>query len=111
MFKTSSCICTKVSLRNSTCNILLQLSKGKRGSVIKGIVEREYIELMMERPSRDPRVNSLHRFGAPFYKNMFESVHLHLYILRLLLLSTKKESENKELNHAGPNLILAKPKL
>ena len=88
MFKTSSCICTKVSLRNSTCNILLQLSKGKRGSVISGVVERECIELMRERPSRDPHVNLLHRFGAHFYKNMFESLHLHLYILRLLFLST-----------------------
>ena len=79
MFKTSSCICTKVSLRNSTCNILLQLSKGKRGSVISGVVERECIELMREHPSRDPRVNSLDRFGACFYKNIFESLHLHLY--------------------------------
>ena len=88
MFKTSSCICTKVSLRNSTCNILLQLSKGKRGSVISGVVERECIELMWERPSRDPRVNSLHRFGAHFYKNTFESLYQHLYILRLLFLPT-----------------------
>ena len=86
MFKTSSCICTKVSLKNSTCNILLQLSKGKRGSVISGVVERECIEFMMDRPSRDPCVNSLHRFGARFYKNMSESLHLHIYILRLLFL-------------------------
>ena len=88
MFKTSTCICTKVSLRNSTCNILLQLSKGKRGNVISGVVERECIEFMRERPSRDPRVNSLHRFGARFYKDTFGSLHLHLYILRLLFLST-----------------------
>ena len=81
-FKTSSCICTKVSLRNSPCNILLQLSKGKRGSVISRAMEREFIEFMRERPSRNPRVNSLHRYGACFYKN------LHLYILRLLFLST-----------------------
>ena len=88
MFKTSSSICTKVSLRNSTCNILLQLSKGKGGSVISGVVERECIEFMRERPRRDTRVNSLHRFGARFYKNTFESLHLHLFILRLLFLST-----------------------
>ena len=88
MFKTSSCICTKVLLRNSTCNILLQLSKGKRGSVISGIVGRECIEFMREPPSRDHRVNSLHRFGARSYKNAFESLHLHLYILKLLSLST-----------------------
>ena len=87
MFKTSSCICTKVSL-NSTCNILLQLNKGKQGSIISSAVERECIEFMRERPSRDPRVNSLHSFGARFYKNTFESLHLHLYILRLLFLST-----------------------
>ena len=88
MFKTSSCIYTEVSLRNSTCNILLQLSKGKRGNVISDVVEREFTELMKERPSRDPCVNSLHRFGAHFYKSTLESLHLHLYILRLLLLPT-----------------------
>ena len=87
-FKTSSCICIKVSLRNSTCNILLQLSKGKRGNVISGVLERECIELMRERPSRDPRVSSLHRFRARFYKNTFGSLHLHLHILRFLFLST-----------------------
>ena len=48
MFKTSSCICIKVSLRNSSCNILLQLSKGKRGSVISDVVERECIAFMRE---------------------------------------------------------------
>ena len=68
MFKASSCICTKVSLRNSTCNILLELTKGKRGSVISGVVERECIELMRGRPSRDTRINLLHRFGANFHK-------------------------------------------
>ena len=89
MFKTSSCICTKVSLRISTSNILLQLSKeGKRGSVISDVVERECIELMRKRPGRDPRVNSMHRFGARFYKTMFENLHLHLYLLRLLFLPT-----------------------
>ena len=88
MFKTSSCIYIKVSLRNSTCNILLQLSKGKRGSVISGVVERECVELMRERPSRDPEINSLLRFGARFYKNTFESLHPHLYILRLMFLLT-----------------------
>ena len=88
MFKTSTCICTKVSLRNSTCNILLQLSKGKRGSVISGVVERECIVFMREHPNRDPHVNSLYRFGARFCKNTFESLHLHLYILRPLFLST-----------------------
>ena len=88
MFKTSSCICTKVSLRDSTYNIVLQLRKGKPGRVINGIVERECIELIRERPSRDPRVDSLHRFGALFYKNAFESLHLHLYILRFLFLPT-----------------------
>ena len=35
-------------------NILLQLSKGKRGSVISGVLERECIEFMKERSSRDP---------------------------------------------------------
>ena len=80
MFKTSSCICTKVSLRNSTCNIPLELTKGKRGNVISGVVERECIELIRGRASRDPRVNSLHRFGTRFYKNTFESLHLHLFI-------------------------------
>ena len=75
MFKTSTCICIKVALRNSTCDIILQLSKGKRGSVISGVVERECIEFMRERPSRDPRVNSLHRFGANLYKNTFESLY------------------------------------
>ena len=95
MCKTSSCICTKVSLGNSTCNILLQLSKGKRDSVISGVVERECIELMRERPSRVPPVNSLHRFGARFYKNAFESLHLHLYILIC---------ENNELSHVPLNV-------
>ena len=99
MFKTSSCICTKVSLRNSTCNVLLHLSMGKRGSVISGAVKREWIEFMMERPSRDPHVNALYRFGARCYKNTFESLHLHIYILRLLFLSTWKGTENKELIH------------
>ena len=51
MYKTSSCRCTKVSLRSSTCNIILQLSKGKRGSVISGVEERECIELMREHPA------------------------------------------------------------
>ena len=108
MFKISSCICTieEVSLRNSTYNILLQLSKGKRGSVISGVVERECIEFMREHPSRDPHVNSLYRFGARFYKNTFESLHLHLYILRLLFLPTEKGSENKELNRVPPNVYV-----
>ena len=88
MFKTSSCICTKVSLRNSTSHILLQLSKRKGGSIISGVVERECIEFMREHPSMNPRVNSLYRFGTRFYKNTFESLHLHLYILRFLFLST-----------------------
>ena len=88
MFKTSSCICTKVLLRNSTCNIILQLSKRKRGSVISGVVGRECIEFMREPTSRDPRINSLHGFGARSYNNTFESLHLHLYILKLLSLST-----------------------
>ena len=85
MFKTSTCICTKVSLRNTTCNILLQLGKGKQSSVTSGVVERESTGLMRERPRRNPGVNSLHRFGARFYKNTFE---IHLYILRLLFSST-----------------------
>ena len=88
MFKPSSCICTKASLRNSFCNILSLLSKGKQGSVISGLVKRECIEPMRERPSSDHRVNSLHRFGTRFYKNTFKSLHLHLYILRLLFLLT-----------------------
>ena len=72
MFKISSCICTieEVSLRNSIYNILLQLSKGKRGSVISGVVERECIEFMTERSSRD-RINSLHMFGARFYISIY----------------------------------------
>ena len=82
MLKTSSCIYTEVSLRNSTCNILLQLRKGKRVRVISGVVERECIELMRERPSRDPCVNSLHSSEAHFYKSALESLHLHLYILK-----------------------------
>ena len=69
-------------------HFLLQLSKGKRGSVISGVVERECIEFVRERRSRDPRVNSLHKFGARFYKNTFGSLHLDVYILRLLFLST-----------------------
>ena len=88
MFKTSSCIYTEVSLRNSTCNILLQLSKGKRGRVVSGVVERERNELIRERSSRDPCVNSLHSFGAHFYNSALGSLHLDLYILRLLLLPT-----------------------
>ena len=79
MFTTCSCICTKVSLRNSTYNILLQLSKGQRDSLISGVVERERIEFMRERPSRDPRVNSLHRFGARFNKNAFENLYISIY--------------------------------
>ena len=106
MFKTSSCICTtKVSL-NSTCNILLHLSKGKRGSVISGVVERECIVFMRQHPNRDPHVNSLYRFGARFCKNTFGSLHLHLYILRLLFLSTEKGSENKELNRVPANVYV-----
>ena len=88
MSKTSSCICTKGSLRNSTCNILLQISQAKQGKVIGGVVERECIEFMRERPSRDTRVNLLHWFGARFHKNMSEDLHLHIYISRLLFLST-----------------------
>ena len=86
MLKTSSCICTTVLLRNSTCNIFLQLIQGKQVSVISGVVERKYIELMKKRPSIDPSVNSLHRFGARFYKNTFDG--LHPYILRFRFLST-----------------------
>ena len=69
-------------------NILLQLSKGKRGSVITGAVERECIEFMRQRPARDLRVNSLHRFRARFYKNASESLHFDACILRLLFLPT-----------------------
>ena len=46
MFKTSGYICTKVSLRNSACNILFQLRKGKKGSAISGVVKRECIEFV-----------------------------------------------------------------
>ena len=93
MFKTSSCICIKVSLRNSTFNILLQLSKGKRGSVISLVVGREWIELMMELPSRTPRVNSLRRFGARFYENTFESLNLYisLYIKTSVFVNLKRK--------------------
>ena len=83
MFRASSCIWTKVSLRNLNCNILLQLSKEKRGSVISGIVGRESIEFMREHPSRNPHVGSLHRFRARSYENTLESLHLHRYILTL----------------------------
>ena len=94
MFKTSSCICNKVSLRNSTCNILFQLNKGKRGGVVSGVVERECIELMRKCPCRDPLVNSLRRFGARFHKNTFDSLHLHLYILRLpVFVNLKRNSK------------------
>ena len=55
MFETG-CICSKVSLRNSSFKILLEISKGKQGSAISGVVERECIEFMRERPSRDPLV-------------------------------------------------------
>ena len=37
-------------------NILWQLSKGKQGSAISGVVETECIEFIRERPSRDPLV-------------------------------------------------------
>ena len=57
-------------IENSPCNILLQLSKGKRDSLISGVREREFIEFMRERPSRDPRVNLVHRLGARFHKNL-----------------------------------------
>ena len=83
MFRASSCICTKVSLRNLNCNILLQLSKEKQGNVISGIVERESIEFMREHPSRNPHVGLLRRFGARSYENTLESLHLHPYILTL----------------------------
>ena len=55
MFETG-CICNKVSLRNSSFKILLQLSKGKQGSAMSGVVERECIEFMRVRLSRDPLV-------------------------------------------------------
>ena len=32
-----------------SCNILLQLSKGKQGNAIIGVVERECVESMRER--------------------------------------------------------------
>ena len=83
MFRASSCICTKVSLRNLNCNIVLQLSKEKQGNVISGIVERESIEFMREHPSRNPHVGSLRRFGARSYENTLESLHLHPHILTL----------------------------
>ena len=41
MFKTSGCICTKITLMNSTGNTLLQLSKGKQSSAISGVVENK----------------------------------------------------------------------
>ena len=41
MFKASGCICTKVTLMNSTGNILLQLSKGKQSSTTSGVAENK----------------------------------------------------------------------
>ena len=38
----------------TTCYFLLQLSKGKQGSAISGVGERECIAFMREHPSRDP---------------------------------------------------------
>ena len=37
-----------------TCNILLQVSKGKQDRAISGVVEGECIEFIREPPSSDP---------------------------------------------------------
>ena len=37
----------------TTCNTPLQLSKGKQGSAISGVVERKCIEFTREHPRRD----------------------------------------------------------
>ena len=47
-------------------------------------------------PQHEPsRVNSLHRFGTRFYKNTQERMHLHIYILRFLLLLSTCENKVK----------------
>ena len=40
----------------TTCNSLLQLSKGKQGSAISGAVERKCIEFTRKHPARDTLV-------------------------------------------------------
>ena len=40
----------------TTCNSLLQLSKGKQVSAISGVVERKCIEFTREHPARDTLV-------------------------------------------------------
>ena len=68
-------------------NNLLQLSKWKQGIAIIGVGEGACIEFMRTPLQGPPCVNSLHSFGACFYKNTSESLHLHIYnILRLLFL-------------------------
>ena len=74
----------------TTSNILLQLSKGKQGSAISGVVEKECPEFLRER----------------FYKNTSESFHLRIYILRLVFSKLKKRSEYKELNHAPTKVFV-----
>ena len=53
-------------------HFLLQLSKGKQGSAISGVVEKECPEFVRER----------------FYKNTSEIFHLRIYILRLIYFSS-----------------------
>ena len=58
MFKTSGCVYMyqNINEKFKQPNILWQLSKGKQGSAISGVVETECIEFIRERPSRDPLV-------------------------------------------------------
>ena len=57
---------------------------------------------MTERPQQGPScVNSLHRFGACFYKNTSVSTYLHN---KTSVFVNLKGSENKELNHVSPNV-------
>ena len=49
-------------------------------------------------------VNSLHRFRARVFRNTSESLHLYIYMLRLLLPSYKKGK--KELHHVPANFYV-----
>ena len=46
---------------------------------------------MREHPSRDPRVNLMHRFGAYFYKNTFESPSTSLYTKTSVFVKLKRK--------------------
>ena len=113
-FKTSDLKCLKPLVAyvpkyhwgiRETCNIPLQLSKWKQGSAIRGVVERECIEFMRERPSMEPLVQIQcivlgHVFiRIPLRVCMYISTYYYFCFCQL-------RSENKELKYFSPDVYV-----